>query len=149
VKSDFFSTPAPLIHRASRLLARKGDARMKALGLAMAQVPVLTALKEDGAGLTQKELAAFAQIEQPTMAQLLARMERDGLVRRLPDPADKRSSLIMLTSKASARLQDARAVLFRGGNEALSGLTEREIATLTRLLKHVVRNLVQTGESLD
>jgi DNA-binding MarR family transcriptional regulator len=115
----------------------------------MAQVPVLTALKEDRAALTQKELAAFAQIEQPTMAQLLARMERDGLIRRLPDPADKRSSLIMLTSKASAQLEDARAVLFRGGNEALSGLTEREIATLTRLLKHVVRNLEQTGESVE
>jgi DNA-binding MarR family transcriptional regulator len=55
----------------------------------------------------------------------------------------------MLTSKASAQLEDARAVLFRGGNEALSGLTEREIATLTRLLKHVVRNLEQTGESVE
>lgn len=141
MNSDSFSEPASLIRRASRLLTHRGEVRLKTLGLAMAQVPVLTALKSDGAVLTQKELAAFAQIEQPTMAQLLARMERDGLIRKIPDPADKRSSLITLTRKASDKLDDARAMLFQGNDEALNGFTEREIATLNRLLKRVVRNL--------
>lgn len=31
------------------------------------------------------------------MAQLIARMERDGIVRREPDPRDGRSSLVFLT----------------------------------------------------
>jgi MarR family transcriptional regulator, transcriptional regulator for hemolysin len=34
------------------------------------------------------------------MAQLLNRMERDGLIVRLPDPADRQSRLIALTAQA-------------------------------------------------
>ncbi len=146
---DFFSRPAPLLHRASRLLSRRGDARFKVIGLAVAQVPVLTALKKDGAAMTQKDLAKFAQIEQPTMAQLLARMERDELIRRAPDPADKRSCLITLTPKASKKLDAARHLLFLGDEEALRGFTEREIATLTRMLKRMVSNLERSDESYD
>ena len=43
-------------------------------------------------------------MEQPTLAQLLARMERDDLIRRETDPQDKRSSLVSLTGIAVGRL---------------------------------------------
>jgi hypothetical protein len=52
-------------------------------------VPVLRALAEGGS-LAQKELARLARVEQPTMAEMLARMERDRLVERHPNPDDKR-----------------------------------------------------------
>ncbi len=100
---------------------------------------VIYALK-DGASLTQKELARLVRIEQPTMAQLLSRMERDGLVRRTDNPDDKRSSLISLTPLALRKLPLARAILSEGNKEALKGFTDREIATLSRLLLRVVRN---------
>jgi MarR family transcriptional regulator for hemolysin len=55
---------------------------------------VLVAL-QDGRASTQRDLARFAKIEQqPPMAQMLARMKRDGLIQRAPDPADGRSSRI-------------------------------------------------------
>ncbi len=75
------------------------------------------------------------------MAQLLARMERDGLIRRKPDPVDKRSSLISLTPPALKKLPQARELLLEGNRVALAGFSEREIATLTRLLRRVVDNL--------
>ncbi|MFD6259170.1 MarR family winged helix-turn-helix transcriptional regulator, partial [Nocardia sp. NPDC060256] len=81
---------AQLINRASRALARDGDATLKPLGLRYAQVPVLALLRED-AERTQKELAEATGIEQPSMAQLLSRMDRDGLIRRTPHPRDARS----------------------------------------------------------
>ena len=68
---------------------------------------------QDGRASTQRDLARFAKIEQPPMAQMLARMERDGLIQRAPDPADGRSSRITLTGVAEARLPDALAVLLR------------------------------------
>ena len=129
-----------LIARSSRLLTRRGEERFRALGLAIAQMPVLVALK-DGNALTQKELAALAQIEPPTMTHLLARMERDGLIRRSPNPHDKRSSLIFLTPSALKKLPEARAVLLEGNTLALQGFTEQEIATLSQLLRRVVANL--------
>jgi MarR family transcriptional regulator for hemolysin len=140
VDSELFRMPGHLINRSARLLSRWGDARVQPMGLAMAQVPVFYALK-DGASLTQKELAKLAQIEQPTMAQLLARMERDGLIRRTPNPRDKRSSVVSLTPLALSKLPGARVVLLEGNKAALGGFTDREVATLCRLLTRVVKNL--------
>ncbi|MES1201120.1 MAG: MarR family transcriptional regulator [Pseudomonadota bacterium] len=132
-------TPGHYFSRIARAFARIGDARLRPLGFASAQLPVLTALK-DGARLSQTELARWAKVEQPTMAQLLARMERDGLIRRAPDPSDGRSSLVMLTAKARAKLPAGRAILEAGNREAMRGLTDAEVATLMSLLQRVLAN---------
>src|SRR6185312_17549941 len=97
------STAAFWINRASRLLLRLHEGRLRALGFGMGQLPVLIAL-EDGGALPQKELAQIARVEQPTMAEMLARMERDGVIEREPNPEDKRGSLTSLTRSARARL---------------------------------------------
>ena len=133
-------TPGHYFSRIARGLARIGDARLKDLGFATAQLPVLTALK-DGAALSQTELARWARVEQPTMAQLLARMERDGIVRRTPDPHDGRSSLVSLTEDARARLPAGRAVLEQGNREATAGLSPQEHDTLIDLLQRVLANI--------
>jgi MarR family transcriptional regulator for hemolysin len=107
-------------------------------------LPVLTALK-DGARLSQTELARWSRVEQPTMAQLLARMERDGIIRREPDPNDRRSSLVSLTDAALARLPAGRAILEQGNRDATRGLSDDEVATLLNLLRRVLANV----EALD
>jgi DNA-binding MarR family transcriptional regulator len=126
--------------RISRALTRVGDARLRDLGFATAQLPVLTALK-DGARLSQIDLARWARVEQPSMAQLLARMERDGLIQREPDPKDRRSSLIALTDKARERLPAGRAVLRQGNADMTAGLSQEDIALLVSLLQHVLDNV--------
>ena len=136
--------PGHYFSRIARGMARIGDARLRALGFATAQLPVLTALK-DGAKLSQPELARWARVEQPTMAQLVARMERDGIVRREPAPADRRSSLISLTASARAKLPEGRAILVQGNKEMMRGLSDREVGTLLSLLERVLVNI----EALD
>jgi MarR family transcriptional regulator, transcriptional regulator for hemolysin len=145
---ELFMRPGHLINRSSRLLLRLGEERFHPLGLAIAQMPVLYALK-DGASLTQKELATLAQIEQPTMAQLLNRMQRDGLIRRTANPQDKRSTLISLTPHALKKLPRARQVLIDGNRDALQGFTDHEIATLCKLLRRVVKNLDPVIEDIE
>jgi MarR family transcriptional regulator, transcriptional regulator for hemolysin len=75
------------------------------------------------------------------MAQMLARMERDGLIQRAPDPADGRSSRITLTKVAEARLPDAVAALLRGNREILRGFTDEEAGLLIALLTRLIANL--------
>ena len=96
---------------------------------------------QDGQASTQRDLARFAKIEQPPMAQMLARMERDGLIRRAPDPADGRMSRITLTKVARARLPDAVAVLLQGNRESLGGFTDEEAGVLVALLTRLIANL--------
>jgi len=137
---DVLSTPGHLISLAARGFTRLSEARLKPLGFGVGHLPVLVALRDGRAG-TQRDLARFARIEQPPMAQMLARMERDGLIRRSPDPADGRSSRIMLTEIAEARLPNAVAALLRGNREALSGFTDEETGQLVALLGRMIANL--------
>lgn len=83
--------------------------------------------------------ARAIKVEQPSMAQLQARMERDGLIRRAP-PRDRRSSLIALTDKARAKLPAGRGILEAGNREAMSGLSDEEVAPLIDLLQRVLAN---------
>ncbi len=137
---NLMATPGHHISRAARGLARVGDTRLRPLGMSTSQLPVLAALK-DGAKLTQTELARWGKVEQPTMAQMLARMARDGLIQREPDPADGRSSLISLTSEAMAKQPEARAILEQGNRDATRGFTPQEVETLIALLKRVIDNV--------
>jgi MarR family transcriptional regulator for hemolysin len=140
MKFEALSTPGHLISLAARGFARLAEARLKPLGFGVGHLPVLIALR-DGVADTQRDLARFAKIEQPSMAQMLSRMERDGLVRRTPDALDGRSSRVALTPIAQTRLPDACEALFQGNREALSGFTEGEAAQLIGLLTRVIANL--------
>jgi MarR family transcriptional regulator for hemolysin len=131
---------AQLINRASRGLARAGDAALRPLGFRYAQVPVLAVLR-DGNESTQTALAAATGIEQGSMAQLLARMERDALIMRMRNQHDGRSQLISLTSEANERLDEARDLLAETEANAVSGFTGKELATLANLLSRLCDNL--------
>ena len=136
--------PMKLLGYVARGFTRVADVDLKDLGLATGQFPVLFGLK-GGKALSQAELARIAKVEQPSMAQLLNRMERDGLVQRVPDPADKRSRLILLTPLATKNLHKAKALMDARTRDALAGLTEQESAQLLELLLKVNANIDRMG----
>jgi MarR family transcriptional regulator, transcriptional regulator for hemolysin len=137
---EVLSTPGHLIGLAARAFARLSELRLKPLGFGVGYLPVLVALRE-GKAESQCDLARFARVEQPSMAQMLARMERDRWIRRTPDPEDGRSSRVSLTELAHAHLPQACAVLLQGNREVLSDFTDKEVAQLTALLTRLITNL--------
>jgi len=128
--------PLKLMGHIHRSFHRLADPQLRQLGFAMGQLPVLMALK-DGRPHSQAELARLAQVEQPSMAQLLARMERDGLVERVPDPDDGRSRLVLLTPACRERMHESRAVMQALSAEVLAEFTPDERAELGALLRRV------------
>lgn len=133
-----------MINWAARLFARAIDRRLKPVALSSGQMPVFFALG-DGGALTQKTLADFASIEQPTMAATLARMERDGLVDRRRDPTDGRSALVSLTPKAEEKLAALVEAIGEVNAAALAPLSEAERATFFDLLGRVIGALEREG----
>lgn len=120
---------------AARLFTRAIERRLAPAGIATAYLPVLFALG-DGTAMTQKALAQRAAVEQPTMAATLKRMERDGLVQRRPDPADRRSALVALTPLASGQLDRVQTVVEQNNAMAMANLQPAEQqALLTHLLQ--------------
>ena len=138
--------PTFWINHASRLIMRQFEDQLRPLGFGFAYIPVVRALEESGP-LIQKDLVARARVEQPTMTALLARMERDHVIRRAADPADGRANRISLTAQAKKRLPQARAALQVVVERALAGLERDERQALMDLLQRVVQNLSQWSEA--
>jgi MarR family transcriptional regulator for hemolysin len=127
-----------LTNWAARLLTRSLERRLA--GGNAGYMPVFLALIE-GTPATQSELARWAAVEQPTMANTLARMERDSLITRTPDPADKRSSIIGLTALGIEKGKLALKAAVETNTLALSGLRPAERTVFLDLLKRLIATL--------
>lgn len=128
------------VNHLSRLLAHALRERIEPLGVVPGQFAQLLALYEAD-GLTQAQLCERVEIEQPTMANTLARMERDDLITRVPDPSDRRRSLVRLTPRAR-EVQPALVAAAREVNAlAMRGLSEHEAAALMTTIAVVIANL--------
>jgi len=73
-------------------------------------------------GLSQSHLVERMCVQPPTVSKMLDRMEIAGLVRRSPDPADRRGVIVALTA-------DGRSVV----DAAMADLLQRERALLAQL----------------
>ena len=86
----------------------------------VAQARIAQRIAEDGSRLT--DLAEQAQVTKQTASLLVAALEREGLVERIPDPADGRARLIRFTHKghaASSRAQEVVMSVEQEWNEHL------------------------------
>ncbi len=123
-----------------RLYDRRLQEELKDFGVAPGQFAPLVMLFEQD-GLTQAELCRRINVEQPTMANTLQRMERDGLIKRKADTADKRRMLVHLTPRAREMqakvMESARAV----SNQTVKGLAASDQDDMFRLVARMVDNL--------
>lgn len=124
----------------NRLYDRCLQEALKEYGVAPGQfAPLVMLFEEDG--LTQAELCRRINVEQPTMANTLERMERDGLVKRKADTDDRRRAHVFLTARAkdiqAQVMEAARAV----SNQTVARLSAGEQDEMFRLVARMVENL--------
>ncbi len=129
-----------LASQMARLFAIGLHRRIAPEGLAPAQYMALLELWEED-GLTQSVLMQRLDIEQATMANTLARMERDGLITRRPHPQDGRARSVWLTDRARALREPAAAAALAQNDEALAGLSEQERAQFIDMMRRVIAAL--------
>jgi MarR family transcriptional regulator for hemolysin len=96
--------------------------------------------------LSQTELANKLMIEPPTLVGILDRMERDGWIARHDCPGDRRKKLVRATAAAEPVWEKIVECAARIRYQATQGLSERQLATLKKLLAKVRQNL-QSVES--
>ena len=100
---------------------------------------MLSALRRQGAPfqLTPGALLRATLVTSGTMTNRIDRLAAAGLVRREPDPRDKRGVLVTLTDQGQARVDAALAGLLRRERMLLAGLDTGErqhLADLMRIL---------------
>lgn len=86
-------------------------------------------------GLSQADLSAKSQIDRTTIGGLIDRLEKDGLVARLPDPDDRRAYRICLTNRGKSLEKELCEIAHSVQEKFIAGITHEERDTLLQLLK--------------
>ncbi|MBI2516973.1 MAG: MarR family transcriptional regulator [Opitutae bacterium] len=95
--------------------------------------------EECGSGSrTPAELAEAAGVTRATMTGLIDTLERDGFVKREPDPVDRRMMSVRITARGERFLRDFLPSHFKMLAAMMSGLTEAERKTLVHLLSKIL-----------
>lgn len=124
----------------SRRFKRSLNEAIAEQGLSFEEWDVLGALRRAGPPFRRSagELAKISDLSSGAMTSRLDRLEKAGLVKRLPDPNDRRGVLIELTKAGEQKWLDSAGA--GAAREALiaSALTEREKKELNGLLRRLM-----------
>ena len=120
-----------------RLRAHGSEGR----GLSAGALDVLVRLCALGdAGANLGDLARSAGMSPRNATGLVDTLEREGLVRRDPDPSDRRSVLARITPAGLAWLDEFRAPTQRAMAALFHGFTDAEVHQLRHLCLRLVQN---------
>ena len=124
----------------ARRLRRAFDETLSEVGLNHGEWGVLSTLRNAGPPhrRSPSALAARAELSSGAMTNRLDQLERAGLVRRLPDPSDRRGVQVELTSDGLATWKRAAAVQAAKESIISSALGESERESLNVLLRRIM-----------
>lgn len=131
------------INGINRRIRRMHDETLDELRLNYTDWHVLTALRWAGTPYRRKagELARHADLTSGAMTSRLDALEKEGLVRRLRDPDDRRSVLVELTEEGRQKHEQAMKIQAQRETLLAEALTDREKEQLNGLLRRVMVTL--------
>jgi DNA-binding MarR family transcriptional regulator len=143
---DLEITPLEVTGRLSRigpLLARRQETVFSRFGLNRGEVGVLSALRIAGPPhrLSPTRLGRGLMLSSAGMTSRIDRLERRGLVRRLPDPDDRRGVMVELTDQGLEIVDAAVAALAISDRELLERFEPQELVLLEGLLRKLLGSL--------
>jgi DNA-binding MarR family transcriptional regulator len=128
----------------SRLIARAYQSRFD---LKIPQWRLIAVLADEGPQ-TQQSLCGRTVMDKVTVMRAAQGLLRRGLVRRLPNRADRRSHRLSLTRAGRRVYRDIVPLALAHEARLLRGLQPREIAQLERLLRQIECTAQRAGTEL-
>ena len=142
-RPDLDVTPLQVLSRVTRLARHLDLARRQAFAahaLETWEFDVLAALRRAGApySLSPGQLGTETLVTSGTMTNRIDRLEQRGLVRREPDPSDRRGVRVVLTETGRTTVDDALFDLIAREHDLLATLPDDAQAELASLLRSLV-----------
>jgi DNA-binding MarR family transcriptional regulator len=112
-------------------------------GIDLAEGDVLFTLRRSGSPyrLTPSAISAALLVPSGTLTSRLDRLERKGLIRRVPHPTDRRSMEVELTDRGRGGVDAAVTEHVAREQEMLAPLSPREREQLDRLMRKLLGHL--------
>jgi len=143
-RPDLDVSPLQVLSRVSRLSRHLDLARRQSFtahALEAWEFDVLAALRRAGEpyALSPGQLGAETLVTSGTMTNRIDRLEARHLVRREPDPTDRRGVRVLLTDAGRRSVDDAMSDLLAREHDLLASLDADDQETLSRLLRLLVQ----------
>jgi DNA-binding MarR family transcriptional regulator len=134
--------PEPLRHTGH--LIRRAQQRHAALWQEQVSAEISSvqyaalAVLERMPGASQSELGAELDLDRSTIADIVSRLERRGVIERSPHESDRRRYSLRLTAAGLAEVERLRPLVSEANAKLTEGLSAGELATLRTLLKRIL-----------
>jgi DNA-binding MarR family transcriptional regulator len=143
VRPDLDTAAMEVFGRVFRLARTMGDRMEKAYaphGISRGEFDVLATLRRSDAPytLSPRQLSATLMLTTGGMTGRLDKLERAGLLRRSPDPHDRRGLQVTLTDKGLRLIDEAVGAGLAVQTEALAHLDEERAGQLASLLRELL-----------
>ena len=123
--------------QAAQSIQDRLEAALVPTGLSLAKLGALRHLAEANEPLALGQLAERISCVKSNVTQLVDRLESDGMVRRVPDPDDRRSVRALITDLGRQRHLAGMEALTAALEITVSELSDSEQNTLSELLLRV------------
>ncbi|MEU3773365.1 MarR family transcriptional regulator [Streptomyces sp. NPDC032472] len=143
VRPDLDTAPMELFGRIYRIAKAMGDAMDNAYGrygISRGEFDVVATLRRSGEPFTlsPRQLSATLMLTTGGMTGRLDKLEKAGLLCRKPDPHDRRGLQVTITDRGLALIDEAVTAGVEVQRAALTGLSQEEVAVLSRLLRKLL-----------
>lgn len=137
--SDKYSKLMTGIRKIVRAINLESKLVQKELDISIPQLLTLKHLREGvDYKSTMKEIKGFLSLNASTVTGIVMRLEQKGLVARLPDPKDKRSTPIILTSKGNDLLIRSNVSLHERISKNLEIIENDEFSKIINSLETLI-----------
>jgi DNA-binding MarR family transcriptional regulator len=135
------------IHRLSRAMGDRAEKAYAPYGISRGEFDVLATLRRAGApyALSPRQLSSTLMLTTGGMTGRLDKLERAALLRRSPDPHDRRGLQVTLTEKGLAVIDEAVAAGLTAQTRALSSLDAQQADQLADLLRVLLAGAQDPG----
>ncbi len=136
LKGVFFMSVMRYVSQAARAYALYRDEKLKALGLSAAKASYLIAIRNHP-GTTQEELALHLVYNASSVARQVARLEKDGFIRRERSREDRRQFLLYATQKGLDVLPQVLQINSSFINKMNTAFSPEDLETLQNLTRRL------------
>ena len=137
------------IKRISNALAREASRNLATHNLTLRQSNLLFCLSDKpNQTRTLKELEGLFCCAQSTLAGLVSRLEKKGLVEGYTDPSDRRIKHVRLTESGASMLECCFQDIVHSEERLMAGMSDEEQTMLLEYMKKVYVNLKDDMEEL-
>ncbi len=140
-------TVGRLIYRTSLALTNYAENLLKPYGLTVEQLHLLKSMSTD-MGVTQNQLCEIAGKKPANITRILDRLENKNRIVRRPNPEDRRSTLVFLTSEGEQMVEEVHSLFESYSGRLNEGIDPEEEQLFKEILARIESNIQSLAEEV-